>query len=76
MKLNLDLSQEAFLGYLSERIAPKCVLARQILDLDSTQNQPIHIEANLCENISNLELHQLIDTASKLGIATEAWLHD
>ena len=75
LKLNLDLSQEAFLGYLAERIAPKCVLARQILDMDSTQNQPIHIESNLCENISNLELHQLIDTASKLGIATEAWLH-
>jgi len=76
LKLNLNLAQEAFLGYLAERIAPKCVLARQILDLDSTQNQPIHIEANLCENMSNLELHQLIDTASKLGIATEAWLHD
>ena len=75
LTLNLNLSQEAFLGYLSERIAPKCVLARQILDLDSTQNQPIHIDANLCENMSNLELHQLIDTASKLGIATEAWLH-
>ena len=75
LKLNLNLAQEAFLGYLAERIAPKCVLARQILDMDSTQNQPIHIESNLCENISNLELHQLIDTASKLGIATEAWLH-
>jgi alpha-amylase/alpha-mannosidase (GH57 family) len=57
LELDLDLSQEAFLNYLSVRIAPKCVLA------------------NLCESISNLELHQLIDTASKLGIATEAWLH-
>lgn len=76
LKLNLNLSQEAFLRYLSERVAPKCLLARQILDLDATQNQPIHIEVNLCESMSNLELHQLIDTASKLGIATEAWLHD
>jgi alpha-amylase/alpha-mannosidase (GH57 family) len=76
LKLNLNLSQEAFLRYLSERVAPKCLLARQILDLDSTQSQPIHIEVNLCESMSNLELHQLIDTASKLGIATEAWLHD
>ncbi|MFN5766855.1 MAG: DUF3536 domain-containing protein, partial [Pseudanabaena sp.] len=75
LELDLDLSQEAFLNYLSVRIAPKCVLARQILDLESTQKQPIHIEVNLCESISNLELHQLIDTASKLGIATEAWLH-
>jgi alpha-amylase/alpha-mannosidase (GH57 family) len=75
LELDLDLSQEAFLNYLSSRIAPKCVLARQILDLESTQKQPIHIEVNLCESISNLELHQLIDTASKLGIATEAWLH-
>jgi len=69
------IENEAFLNYLSVRIAPKCVLARQILDLESTQKQPIHIEVNLCESISNLELHQLIDTASKLGIATEAWLH-
>jgi alpha-amylase/alpha-mannosidase (GH57 family) len=76
LKLNLNLSQEAFLDYLSSRIAPKCLLARQILDLESVQKQPIHIEVNLCESISNLELHQLIDTASKLGIATEAWLHD
>ena len=76
LKLNLNLSQESFLRYLSERVAPKCLLARQILDLDSTQSQPIHIEVNLCESMSNLELHQLIDTASKLGIATEAWLHD
>ena len=75
LELDLDLSQEAFLNYLSSRVAPKCVLARQILDLESTQKQPIHIEVNLCESISNLELHQLIDTASKLGIATEAWLH-
>ena len=76
LELNLDLSQEAFLNYLSQRVAPKCTLARQILDLESVQKQPIHIEVNLCETISNLELHQLIDTASKLGIATEAWLHD
>ena len=74
LKLNLSLCQEAFLNYLSNRIAPQCVLARQILDLESVQKQPIHIEVNLCEAISNLELHQLIDTASKLGIATEAWL--
>ena len=70
LKLNLSLCQEAFLNYLSNRIAPQCVLARQILDLESVQKQPIHIEVNLCEAISNLELHQLIDTASKLGIAT------
>ena len=76
LELNLDLVQEAFLKYLSARIAPKCVLARQILDLESVQTQPIHIEVNLCESISNLELHQLIDTASQLAIATEAWLHD
>ena len=76
LHLNLDLVQEAFLNYLSQRIAPKCVLARQILDLESVQKQPIHIEVNLCENISNLELHQLIHTASQLAIATEAWLHD
>jgi len=75
LKLNLNLSQEAFLNYLFKRIAPQCVLARQILDLESVDKQPIHIEINLCEGISNLELHQLIDTASKLGIATEAWLH-
>jgi len=76
LHLNLDLSQEAFLNYLSQRIAPKCLLAGQILDLESVQKQPIHIEVNLCESISNLELHQLIHTASQLGIATEAWLHD
>ena len=76
LHLNLDLSQEAFLNYLSQRIAPKCILAGQILDLESVQKQPIHIEVNLCESISNLELHQLIHTASQLGIATEAWLHD
>jgi alpha-amylase/alpha-mannosidase (GH57 family) len=75
LHLDLNLSQEAFLNYLFKRIAPQCVLARQILDLESAEKQPIHIESNLCENISNLELHQLIDTASKLGIATEAWLH-
>jgi alpha-amylase/alpha-mannosidase (GH57 family) len=75
LKLDLNLSQEAFLNYLFNRIAPQCVLARQILDLESVEKQPIHIEVNLCESISNLELHQLIDTASKLGIATEAWLH-
>jgi alpha-amylase/alpha-mannosidase (GH57 family) len=74
LKLNLSMSQEAFLDYLSQRIAPRCVLARQILDLESAQKQPIHIEVNLCEGISNLELHQLIDIASRLGIATEAWL--
>ncbi|PZU95711.1 MAG: glycoside hydrolase [Pseudanabaena sp.] len=74
LKLNLNLSQEAFLNYLSAKIAPQCILGRQILDLETVEKQPIHIEANLCENISNLELHQLIDTASKLGIATEAWL--
>jgi alpha-amylase/alpha-mannosidase (GH57 family) len=74
MKLNLNLSQEAFLNYLFKRIAPQCLLARQILDLDAVEKEPIHIEANLCESISNLELHQLIHTASKLGIATEAWL--
>ena len=74
LQLNLNLSQEAFLNYLARRIAPQCVLARQIIDLESTQKQPIHIEVNLCETISNLELHQLIDAASKLGIATEAWL--
>ncbi len=74
LKLNLNLSQEAFLNYLSARIAPKCSLARQILDLETVQKQPIHIEVNLCESISNLELHQLINTASLLGIATEAWL--
>ena len=76
LHLNLDLSQEAFLNYLSQRIAPKCILAGQILDLESVQKQPIHIEVNLCESISNLELHQLIHTASQLGIATEAWLQD
>ena len=76
LHLNLDLSQEAFLNYLSQRIAPKCILAGQILDLESVQKQPIHIEVNLCESISNLELHQLINTASQLGIATEAWLQD
>jgi alpha-amylase/alpha-mannosidase (GH57 family) len=76
LNLNLNLSQEAFLNYLAVRIAPKCSLARQILDLESTQKQPIHIEVSLCESISNLELHQLINTASQLGIATEAWLHD
>ncbi|ELS34661.1 MULTISPECIES: DUF3536 domain-containing protein [Pseudanabaena] len=75
LKLNLNLAQEAFLNYLFKRIAPQCVLARQILDLESVAKQPIHIEVNLCEGISNLELHQLIDTAGKLGIATEAWLH-
>ena len=75
LQLDLDLAQEAFLNYLSRRIAPQCVLARQILDLEAVEKQPIHIEVNLCESISNLELHQLIDTASKLGIATEAWLH-
>ncbi|MDX2254095.1 MAG: DUF3536 domain-containing protein [Pseudanabaenaceae cyanobacterium bins.39] len=74
LKLNLSMSQEAFLDYLSQRIAPRCVLARQILDLESAQKQPIHIEVNLCEGISNLELHQLIDIANRLGIATEAWL--
>jgi alpha-amylase/alpha-mannosidase (GH57 family) len=76
LKLDLNLSQEAFLNYLFKRIAPQCVLARQILDLETVEKQPIHIQVNLCESISNLELHQLIDTASKLGIATEAWLHD